>query len=105
MSGIIQALILSHRNVKMNKNTFKHMMLPVSWSTVSVSPEDTQNATDFFLGLHFEYRLDEGEKLPSAKDIIVTLDISTAKIMIENLQTWLTYIESGTYTPFGMVNH
>lgn len=89
----------------MNNNPYKDMMLPVSWSTVSISPEDTQNLTDFFFGLHFEYRLDEGETLPSAEDIIVTLDINTARIMIENLQSWVTHIQGGASIPYGHMSH
>ncbi|KAB7896489.1 hypothetical protein GA565_11125 [Rouxiella sp. S1S-2] len=89
----------------MNENPIKDMMLPASWSTVSITPEDTQNSADFFFGLHFEYCLDEGETLPSAKDIIVTLNINTARIMIENLQSWVSYIESGSSIPYGLASH
>lgn len=89
----------------MDKYPVKDMMLPTSWSTVSITPENTQDQLDYFLGLHFQYRLEEGDSLPSAKDIIVTLDINTARIMIENIQTWVDYIQSEASAPYGAVEH
>lgn len=89
----------------MRKDPIKDMMLATSWSTVSITPDDTRHSTDFFFGVHFEYRLGEGDSMPSAKDIIVTFDINTARIMIESMQSWVTHIESGSLVPYGLVSH
>ncbi|WP_369788133.1 hypothetical protein [Rouxiella sp. WC2420] len=89
----------------MNNYPIKDMMLPTSWSTVSITPDDIKNKMDYFFGLHFEYCLEEGDTLPSAKDIIVTLDINTARIMIENIQSWVDYIQSDSSIPYGLVGH
>lgn len=89
----------------MNKYPVKDMMLPTSWSTVSITPENPQDKQDYYFGLHFKYRLEKGDTLPSAKDIIVTLDINTARIMIENIQSWVDHIQSEASVPYGLVEH